>query len=67
MSDHGSDQAMTRVLGRLDVLAVAFGAMIGFGWIVLTGGMTDAYFSTPGTSISCHFTHLGSVRIHGGE
>ncbi|MDQ4085080.1 MAG: APC family permease [Actinomycetota bacterium] len=26
-----------RVLGRGDVLAVAFGAMIGFGWIVLTG------------------------------
>ncbi len=28
---------MDRVLGRGDVLAVAFGAMIGFGWIVLTG------------------------------
>lgn len=26
-----------RVLGRGDVIAVAFGAMIGFGWIVLTG------------------------------
>lgn len=37
------------------------------GWIVLTGGMTDAYVATPGTSISLHFTHLGSVRIHGGE
>ncbi len=33
----------TRVLGRWDVFAVAFGAMIGFGWIVLTGGfLTDA-------------------------
>ncbi len=33
----------TRVLGRWDVLAVAFGAMIGFGWIVLTGGfLADA-------------------------
>lgn len=30
-----------RVLGRLDVIAVAFGAMIGFGWIVLTGGFLD--------------------------
>lgn len=29
---------LARVLGRWDVLAVAFGAMIGFGWIVLTGG-----------------------------
>jgi len=43
------------------------GHAIEAGWIVLTGGMTDAYFSPPGTSISCHFTHLGSVRIHGGE
>lgn len=32
------DHSMSRVLGRFDVLAVAFGAMIGFGWIVLTGG-----------------------------
>lgn len=28
---------LLRVLGRGDVLAVAFGAMIGFGWVVLTG------------------------------
>jgi APA family basic amino acid/polyamine antiporter len=37
-SEHGS---FTRVLGRWDVLAIAFGAMIGFGWIVLTGGFLD--------------------------
>lgn len=37
------------------------------GWIVLTGGMTDAYFATPGTSLSLHFSTLGSVRINGGE
>ncbi|MDN5717082.1 MAG: fumarylacetoacetate hydrolase family protein [Janibacter sp.] len=37
------------------------------GWIVLTGGMTDAYFAPAGSSISLHFTNLGSVRIHGGE
>ena len=37
------------------------------GWIVLTGGMTDAYFTHPGTSLSLHFSSLGSVRIHGGE
>jgi len=37
---HGrsTDSKFNRVLGRWDVLAVAFGAMIGFGWIVLTGG-----------------------------
>jgi amino acid transporter len=29
---------LVRILGRRDVLAIAFGAMIGFGWIVLTGG-----------------------------
>ncbi len=37
------------------------------GWIVLTGGMTDAYFAPPGSSISCHFSSLGSVHVHGGE
>ncbi|MBB4932253.1 amino acid transporter [Lipingzhangella halophila] len=26
-----------RVLGRGDILALAFGAMVGFGWVVLTG------------------------------
>jgi APA family basic amino acid/polyamine antiporter len=36
--DTSHDSSFTRVLGRFDVLAVAFGAMIGFGWIVLTGG-----------------------------
>ncbi|GAB3213985.1 APC family permease [Marinactinospora thermotolerans] len=36
MSDHGND-GFARVLGRGDVLALAFGAMIGFGWVVLTG------------------------------
>ncbi len=27
-----------RVLGAKDVLALAFGAMIGWGWVVLAGG-----------------------------
>lgn len=31
-----------RVLGRGDLLALAFGAMIGFGWIVLTGEFIDS-------------------------
>lgn len=31
------DRTFARVLGRWDVLAIAFGAMIGFGWIVKTG------------------------------
>ncbi|NBM16127.1 2-keto-4-pentenoate hydratase [Streptomyces sp. GC420] len=36
------------------------------GWVVLTGGMTDAVFAPPGASIACHFTHLGSVFLSGG-
>jgi len=41
MSNSGkatTEAEFTRVLGQWDVLAIAFGAMIGFGWIVLTGG-----------------------------
>ena len=35
------ETTFVRVLGRWDVLAVAFGAMIGFGWVVLTGEFLD--------------------------
>lgn len=31
------------------------------GWIVMTGGMTDAVPLRPGTRVAAHFTHLGSV------
>jgi 2-oxo-3-hexenedioate decarboxylase len=37
------------------------------GWIVLTGGMTDAVFAPPGASVAMHFTHLGSVFLNGGK
>jgi amino acid transporter len=38
MTTSSSEQAkLVRVLARGDVLALAFGAMIGWGWIVLTG------------------------------
>lgn len=37
------------------------------GWIVLTGGMTDAVPAPPGSSIAMHFTSLGSVFVNGGE
>lgn len=43
------------------------GLAIEAGWIVLTGGITDAYFATPGTSIAFHFTNLGSVHFHSGD
>jgi 2-oxo-3-hexenedioate decarboxylase len=36
------------------------------GWIVLTGGMTDAVPSPPGVSVAIHFSNLGSIFINGG-
>ena len=33
------------------------------GWIVLTGGMTDAVAVPPGTPVAVHFTHLGSIFL----
>ena len=36
------------------------------GWIVLTGGMTDAVPVPPGAKVAIHFTHLGSVQLPGG-
>lgn len=38
---HADSKQFTRVLGRWDVLAVAFGSMIGFGWVVLAGGFLE--------------------------
>lgn len=35
------------------------------GWLVLTGGMTDAVPLGPGTSVTGHFTSLGSVTVQG--
>lgn len=32
------DRGLAKVLGKIDLLFVGFGAMIGFGWIVLTSG-----------------------------
>lgn len=37
------------------------------GWLVLTGGMTDAVPVPPGVSVTMHFTNLGSVHLNGGE
>ena len=42
------------------------GHAIEAGWIVLTGGMTDAVFAPPGSSVAMHFTSLGSVFLNGG-
>lgn len=37
------------------------------GWVVLTGGMTDAVPIPAGSSVAMHFTHLGSVYVNGGK
>ncbi len=36
------------------------------GWIVLTGGMTDAVAIPRGAMVAAHFTHVGSVYLPGG-
>lgn len=33
------------------------------GWVVLTGGLTDAVFVEPGSQVSAEFCHLGSVTL----
>jgi 2-oxo-3-hexenedioate decarboxylase len=35
------------------------------GWMILTGGMTDAVFVEPGQQIVAEFTHLGTVVVAG--
>lgn len=35
------------------------------GWVVLTGGMTDAVPVARGARIAAHFTHLGTVTVTG--
>ncbi len=34
---NNQNQEMAKTLGRADVLCLAFGAMIGWGWVVLSG------------------------------
>ena len=50
---------LTKVLGRHDVLALAFGAMIGWGWVVLSGEMT----ARAGTIGSALAFVLGAVMV----
>ena len=45
MSKEASRTQFLRVLGRREVLALAFGAMIGWSWVVLSG----AWISSAGT------------------
>lgn len=43
------------------------GRAIEAGWVVLTGGLTDAVPVRPGSSVSMRFQNLGSVQVAGGE
>jgi 2-oxo-3-hexenedioate decarboxylase len=43
------------------------GLAVEAGWTVLTGGMTDAVFATPGSTVVCRFATLGSVELFCGE
>lgn len=42
------------------------GLAIEAGWVVLTGGMTDAVPVQPGARIAAHFTTLCTVTVAGG-
>ena len=44
-SQGGQPNTLAKTLGNRDALALGFGAMIGFGWVVLTGG----WLSSAGT------------------
>lgn len=43
------------------------GHAIEAGWVVLTGGMTDAVPVAAGARVAAHFTTLGSVTVTGGH
>jgi 2-oxo-3-hexenedioate decarboxylase len=42
------------------------GEAIEAGWLIMTGGMTDAYAVAPGAEVAAAFTHLGTVTIKRG-
>lgn len=59
-TDSSGSQGLAKVMGNIDILFVGFGAMIGFGWIVLTSGwIQDA--GTLGAMLA--FTIGGIVMI----
>ncbi|GIT22499.1 MAG: hypothetical protein CM1200mP40_21810 [Gammaproteobacteria bacterium] len=42
MSESGQESGFRRVLGRRDALALAFGAMIGWSWVVLSSNWIES-------------------------
>ncbi len=71
--------SLLRVLGRWDVLTLAFGAMIGWGWVVMAGdwlargGVLGTALAFAGGGIMCIFVGLtyaeltGAMPLAGGE
>jgi 2-oxo-3-hexenedioate decarboxylase len=43
------------------------GLAIEAGWVVLTGGLTDAVFANPGSTVTCRFATLGDVELDCGS
>ncbi len=43
------------------------GLSIKAGQVILTGGVTDAYFAKSGAKVAFHFAHLGTIHMRGGE
>lgn len=39
---------MKKSLGVVDIIALAFGAMVGWGWVVLAGGWAQSHQSAVG-------------------
>ncbi|MCW2763322.1 MAG: 4-oxalocrotonate decarboxylase, partial [Marmoricola sp.] len=37
------------------------------GWVVLTGGMSDAVYATPGSTVTCRFANLGELPLECGR
>jgi amino acid transporter len=58
-SNSNTNLNLSRILGRHDVLSLAFGAMIGWGWVVLAGEMT----ARAGTIGSAMAFLLGAVMV----
>ncbi len=63
MTDSPRKSSFLRVLGRRDVIALAFGAMIGWSWVVLTG----TWISSAGTlgAILAFLIGGGAIAIVG--
>ncbi len=54
-----AEEAFVRVLGRRDVIALGFGSMIGFGWVVLAGD----YLTQAGTLGSALAFAVGGLVV----